>query len=88
MLLLQMLAEESSAGDVPAELEVGWAGRLFGAGYAGSNIAGIVIVASLGLLAAERFAPSHESSELIIGSTVSMITLALGYLFGSSRRRA
>ena len=64
------------------------AGRLFGARYANTNITGIVILAALLLLLVDRFMPEHPGSRELITGAFSIISLALGYLFGSSRPRA
>ena len=86
--LVRMLVEESGPDGPPASLDVGLAGRLFGARYANTNITGIVIVAALVLLFVDRFMPEHTGSRELITGTFSIISLALGYLFGSSRPRA
>ena len=85
--LVRMLAEEGSSDGPPDSLDVGWAGRLFGARYANTNITGIVIVAALVLLLLDRFMPEHPGSRELITGAFSIISLALGYLFGSSRPR-
>ena len=86
--LVRLLAEESSPDGPPASLDVGLAGRLFGARYANTNITGIVILVALLLLLVDRFMPEHPGSRELITGAFSIISLALGYLFGSSRPRA
>ena len=66
--------------------DVGLLGSLFGAGYANTNITGIAIIAMVLLLLSLLFIPKHPGSREMITGAFSIISLALGYLFGYSRR--
>ena len=70
----------------PAQEHLGWLGHVFGARYASTNIAGAVAIGSLLMLALMRFSEMKYAyeQELITGS-LSLVSLALGYLFGVSR---
>lgn len=65
------------------EMEVGWLGRLFGSGDEKiGNIVGFIVVISSVLLFVELF---RDGDAEIKTSLIGMITLGLGYLFGSRR---
>ncbi len=74
--------------------EIGWLGRLLGArGEKSGNIAGILVVVGLLLLACVYFfpnsaatAPGAFTSKDFASGLISLITLALGYLFGKNSK--
>ena len=72
----------------PSPQALGWLGRIFGGRYASTNITGLVIVAAISLLfvVEARSEPGEHSREIVTGM-VGLISLSLGYLFGSSRVR-
>ncbi|MCY4030043.1 MAG: hypothetical protein OXH75_27495 [Acidobacteria bacterium] len=89
--LLRQLADAGSDVGPPAREDLGVLGRLFGARYASTNIAGFTVFVLLLLLllmvgvgAFAKVSLPFER-ELVTGS-FSGITLALGYLFGSRGR--
>lgn len=84
--LIRALKEEDS--DKPATArDLGQLGRLFGASYANTNITGIAIIAMVMLLfVVVMLKPEHPGSRELITGAFSIISLALGYLFGSRRR--
>ena len=89
--LLKQLTDQGSDVAPPAREDLGALGRLFGARYASTNIAGFTVVVLLLLLllmlgvgAYAKVSLPYER-ELVAGS-FSGITLALGYLFGSRGR--
>ena len=86
--LVRTLVEQSGPSAPPTRQDLGLLGHVFGARYASTNITGIVIVAVLVLLFLDRFATEHPGSRELVTGAFSVISLALGYLFGSSRPRA
>lgn len=72
----------------PAPQDLGKLGLVFGGRYANTNLTGLVIVAAvlLILVVVVRSETSTYSREIITGM-VSLISLSLGYLFGSARGR-
>ena len=72
----------------PNPHDLGWLGMIFGGRYASTNIAGVVIVASVLLLVGITFwPPAMEYQREVITGTFSLISLVLGYLFGSTKVR-
>jgi hypothetical protein len=74
--------------------EKGWIGHVFGARSEKSgNVAGILVLVGLGIIAFAYFAqkppgqvaPAFPAKDFV-GAIVSLITLALGYLFGRNSR--
>ena len=71
--------------------ELGWLGRPFGGRKEKpGNISGLVIVACFALLAVAYLLPPSENLgmefEQIFSGLLSIVTLILGYLFGSNDR--
>lgn len=74
--------------------EKGWIGHIFGARSEKSgNVAGILVLSGLGLIGFAYFlqSPPNGPPQLypakdFVGAVVSLITLALGYLFGRNSR--
>lgn len=74
----------------PAKQDLGVFGHLFGARYASTNIAGIVVIAMvimLGTIWHTSKMPTTIEREFVTGA-FSLISLVLGYLFGASRTRS
>ncbi|MYN64953.1 MAG: hypothetical protein F4X11_07995 [Acidobacteria bacterium] len=70
--------------------DLGWLGHIFGTRYATTNIAGIVAVAMVLLLVFIWYTtetPEAVEREFATGA-FSLISLVLGYLFGSAKTRA
>ena len=70
--------------------DLGWLGYVFGARYAATNIAGIVAVAMVIMLAViwrTTETPEALEREFATGA-FSLLSLVLGYLFGSAKARA
>ncbi|MBL8774263.1 MAG: hypothetical protein JNK30_22935 [Phenylobacterium sp.] len=79
----------------PLKAEKGWFGHVFGARSEKSgNIAGLLVIISLGLIGWAYFSPAKpvladQASILpkdFLSALVSLVTLALGYLFGRNSR--
>lgn len=85
--LLKQLTDQGSDVAPPAREDLGALGRLFGARYASTNIAGFTVVVLLLMVGVGAYAKVSlpYERELVAGS-FSGITLALGYLFGSRGR--
>ena len=82
--LVHWLINQGTTRDPPATSDLGLLGYVFGARYASSNIAGLVVVAALLLLIGDRFAASgHVASRELVTGAISLISLVLGYLFGA-----
>jgi len=84
---LRQVIEQGGAVEPPAREDLGALGRLFGARYASTNIAGFTVVVLLLLLVVMVVSGTSlpYERELVTGS-FSGITLALGYLFGARGR--
>ena len=68
------------------KLELGYLGQFFGAGAkAGTNIAGFIAGLAVLLLALTLFVEIQEVSTIRSG-LISIITSAMGYIFGASRK--
>ena len=68
------------------KLELGFLGQFFGAGTkAGTNIAGFIAGLSILLLAVTFFINIQEVATVRSG-LISIITSAMGYIFGASRK--
>lgn len=79
----------------PLKAEKGWFGHVFGARSEKSgNIAGLLVIVALAFIGFAYFAPAkpvlpNEASILpkdFLAALVSLVTLALGYLFGRNSR--
>jgi hypothetical protein len=79
----------------PLKAEKGWFGHIFGARSEKSgNIAGLLVMIALVFMGCAYFAPAkpvlpNESAILpkdFLSALVSLVTLALGYLFGRNSR--
>ncbi len=69
--------------------DLGLLGRVFGGRYASTNIAGLVAVVMMIMLAIVWYTSRGSGNferEFVTGA-FSLITLVLGYLFGSARAR-
>lgn len=85
--LLRALVEQRGGYEPPATEDLGALGRIFGARYASSNIAGVTVFAGLLLLFVTLWFGSDRGFERdLITGAIGLISLALGYLFGSARR--
>lgn len=87
---LARLFKDGDLGTAPeaSPPDLGWLGRVFGGRYANTNIAGLVATASFILIFVAVFWPHDmEYRREVIAATFSVITLILGYLFGSTRSR-
>ena len=92
--LLRLLVEGYLDGDQvhgpPTAQDLGVLGRFFGGRYANTYIAGVVALFACLLLGGlvvlnAVVGPLEHGREFVTGS-FSLLGLALGYLFGSSRR--
>ena len=84
--LIRMLLDQG-APSTPSRQDLGWLGAVFGGHFASSNIAGLVIVVALLLLIAVAWAGDYETAGEVVTGALSLITLALGYLFGAHKGR-
>lgn len=87
--LIRTLVDQFSSKPPPARQDLGLLGRLFGARYASSNIAGLAVAVALlvltALLVAGAFGVQYAFEREMVTGAFSLISLALGYLFGSAR---
>ena len=87
-VLLRLAADAEARGSQVTPLDLGWLGRVFGARYAATNIAGVAVAAATLLLVLYWFVDGqHPASGQVVTGAFSLISLALGYLFGSSGPR-
>ena len=79
-VMIQWIANR---GDSAPDERIGMLGLVFGGRHAASrNLAGVVILLAAALLIAAVIGDLNHERDLITAS-VSLISLALGYLFGS-----
>lgn len=68
--------------------KAGWLGRVFGsASEAPTNIAGFLIICSLAVIVACTFAPSTPAIDETRKWALGLVTLIIGYLFGSGTKK-
>ena len=71
----------------PNPQDLGWLGVVFGARYANTNIVGLVVTASILMLFGAAFGlPGLDFGRELLAGIFSLLSLALGYLFGSKTR--
>lgn len=91
-VLARAIEAQRGPREPPDRRDLGMLGRFFGARYASTNIAGIVVAVALAMLTLVVFFKGTTTSEElpnereIVTGAFSLISLVLGYLFGSAKK--
>lgn len=84
-LKLRILQDQTKLGEL--EMEAGALGKIWGTKHSANNIAGFSIIIGAIVIGLGVFCLSAENvKNLLIQAGVSIISLALGYIFGSNKK--